>query len=338
MIRNILTTTLAAVLSLSAVGAHAQTKQVAFIGDYTTYQWGQQPQFTAHTNWLPDGVNPPTKRGVQATLNELQTIIKSGKQPIIHLMVGTDSYLASPGDPHSAIFAAWAQGFEQIITAAQAAKLTILVGTNPLSGPLMMKAMSTNGSFCTARNTMSRSSTTTSPSIAEPDSQPAATGQHQHPRCPCTTCSRRTSEYPTLSPQAWSLMSDMAQTAIIQAEGYKLKGGYLQTVVYGGNSITDFKDYSTANANTVFDGGYVQFTPYGQYTDGSTHIMNNADINGHVGTWNSSSPTVVVIDQYGAGRGMDQGQHECLLHHPVRGDAQRVGHVHRLFMIFVQLH
>ena len=65
-------------------------------------------------------------------------------------------------------------------------------------------------------------------------------------------------------------------------------------MVYDGNSVTDDEDYPVANANTVWDGGYVQFTPYGQYTDGSTHIINNADIDGHIGRWTNSNPACAL--------------------------------------------
>ena len=108
---------------------------------------------------------------------------------------------------------------------------------------------------------------------------------------------------PNLPPGGWDLVTDMAQAAIIQAQGYKLKGGYLQTVGWDGGLYST----STANANSINTGGTVQFTPYGQYTDGSTHVMNNADVSGHIGTWTTTVPKSLWVDQNGVGTGLDLG-------------------------------
>jgi hypothetical protein len=105
----------------------------------------------------------------------------------------------------------------------------------------------------------------------------------------------------TLTSQGWDLITDMAETGIALASGVKLTGGYLQTVVQNDNGET------TINGNTVDDASIVQFTPWGQYSDGSTHIMNNADINGHIGTFTSANPLVISVDQNGVGTGLDVG-------------------------------
>src|SRR6202034_707533 len=95
----------------------------------------------------------------------------------------------------------------------------------------------------------------------------------------------------TLTKPGWDLITDMAETGIALASGVKLTGGYLQTVVLQIDAGT------TINGNTVEDANIVQFTPWGQYSDGSIHIINNADVNGHIGTFTSSNPLVVSIDQ-----------------------------------------
>jgi uncharacterized protein YjdB len=55
------------------------------------------------------------------------------------------------------------------------------------------------------------------------------------------------------------------------------------------------------------DGSTIQFIPYGEFSDGNTRILNNADQFGHVGVWKSSSPNVVVMDQYGVGTSFSKG-------------------------------
>lgn len=104
MIRKLLT--LAGILSLAAPSVYAATAaqpQIAFLGDGLTYQWGQQPRFTKHTNWLPYGNNVSGYpgngyAGTTAALFTLQGIIRSGKKPAaIVLIVGeADSEAVSP--------------------------------------------------------------------------------------------------------------------------------------------------------------------------------------------------------------------------------------------------
>jgi hypothetical protein len=314
VIRTILTTTLAGVLSFSAVGALAQTQQeVAFIGDSITRTWGTEPQFTAHTNWQNYATNIVIDEGVEEVEAQLQNVIVSGKKPIVHLLFGTGSYLDSPGNPQSAIFSTWATGFAQIVNMAQEAKLKIVVGTVPY--PLLVDDAINKWIFvyCTAHNVPvvnyafalnSGTGFAADAGITEPGTNPF---NGQPFQVIPTYYSNTNFPFQALTSQGWDLMTDMAQTAIIQEEGYTVKGGYLNTVVFDGNSIQDFEDYPTANTNTVADGGIVQFTPYLQYTDGSTHIMNNADVNGHLGTWTTSNPEALFMTEHGVGLAMQPG-------------------------------
>ena len=318
MIRNILT--LAGILSVLVVGALAQTQQqVAFIGTGFTQAWGQQPQFAAHANWVSYGSAPQNNYETVVVAAQLQTIIASGKKPIIHLMVSTDTYSISPGYSHSAIFAEWAQGFEEIVTTAQQAKLKIIVGTTPgqagLPPGLIAYADVTDSNkwiltYCAAHNIPVVNydfAVTSGTGFAASDSSEGIPGYPSStPIAPAAPVYVGPNGFCCTS-QAYDLITDMAQTAIIQVEGYKLKGGYLNTVVFDGNNVSDFHDDPAVNANNVYDGGIVQFTPYGQYTDGSTHIINNADINGHIGTFTNSNSAALFLDQNGVGTGLRPG-------------------------------
>jgi hypothetical protein len=279
---------------------------VAFIGDDLTFQWGQQPQFQVHTNWLPDGADVPPfggYQGEQATLQALQAILASGKKPIIMLMMGESFADAeSPGNQHPFIMAEWAQSLEEIITTAQQAKLAVVVGTIPYSAfgdvadmnrwiftycnahkiPVVNYAFALNGSI---------GNTAGGAAAAPGYYTPQWSGYVGMPS-------------PLLTSAGWDLITDMAETAILQAEGYKLKSGYLQSVV---TDLTDTEPPSIVNGNIVVNGGLVQFTAYGQYSDGSTHTFNNADENGRIGTWTNSNPTALFLDQTGLGTGMDNG-------------------------------
>jgi hypothetical protein len=288
------------------VSAHAQQQEVAFLGDNLTVLWGEQPQFEAHRNWIDYGVPVTgvggTYWGTNTALPVLQSIIASGKRPIIHLMVGeSNSESASPGNQPSVLFGLWADGFEKIITTAQAAKLPVIVGTIPYSLVNEITVTAMNKwifVYCAAHNI---------PVVNYDFALNSGTGFAAGPVTPTYYVgpTNPTSVLPnfTLTKQGWDLITDMAETGIALASGVKLTGGYLQTVVH----VINDDDQTYINGNTVPDTGIVQFTPWGEYSDGSTHIMNNADINGHIGVFTSANPLALVIDQNGVGTGMDAG-------------------------------
>jgi len=73
-----------------------------------------------------------------------------------------------------------------------------------------------------------------------------------------------------------------------------LKGGYLQnTQQANGNGAAE------NNVNTVVPGVYIQFTPMGEYSDGTLHPMLNTSFQGANGTWTSSNPLVMYVSPTG---------------------------------------
>jgi hypothetical protein len=53
------------------------------------------------------------------------------------------------------------------------------------------------------------------------------------------------------------------------------------------------------NINTLSPPDYVQFTPIGYYSDGSQHPMINTNMQDATGTWTSSNPAAMYVDQQG---------------------------------------
>jgi Bacterial Ig-like domain (group 2) len=303
---------LACVLSF-VMGASAQTQpQVAFIGDNLTYLWQQQPQFQAHKNWLPYGVNVPLRpggiegAGTSAALSQLQKVIATGQKPIIHLLVGQadEDNIDSGGDQAAFLFAAFATNMEKIITTAQAAKLKIVVGTIPYSAQGNLNTLNHwIFLYCNAHNIpVINYAFALNTGVGSGASGP----QNQAPVYynPFPTGNQISLYEPSLTSAGYDLITDMAQTEIgLTADTFKLVVGYLND-----ETMEDLEDPPTAvNNNSVVDGSTIQFTAYGEFSDGSTRIINNADQYGHVGTWTSSSPNVVLMDQYGVGTSYSKG-------------------------------
>jgi hypothetical protein len=300
-----------------AHAASAPQPQIAFVGDAFTYNFGQQPQFKQHPNWLPQGnldgdTYDTASGGTTQAFQTVQKIIASGKKPVIFLNVGeANAEFITPGNQHGVIFAGWAEMWEQIITTAQQAKLLVIVSTIPEStiGDVtdMNKWILTYAAvhhipvvnFDYALNSGAGFAASNGPPA---ESNPAPPKPVYY--VPMTPTQDNTTVLPTLTSQGWDLVADMAEVAIGTATGaIKLKGGYLGTVTFSFG-----EDQSPqVGSNQLLDGGVVQFTAYGQYTDGSTHIFNNADLYGRTGTWTNSNPIALTLDQTGAGTGLDAG-------------------------------
>jgi hypothetical protein len=293
------------------VTVHISAQQVAFIGDDLTYRWQQTPQFQAHKNWLPYGVNipwhPSAGNGTNVALTQLQAILRSGQKPMIHLLVGQadEDGIDAGGNQSALIFAVFATNMEQIIATAQAAKLKIVVGTIPYSakgdlGPLNQWIFQ----YCNAHNV---SVINYAFALNSGKGFAANHGSSQYPAPvyynPAPDPQAPLTE-PSLTSAGYDLITDMAATQIGLTEGtFRLTGGYLNTI-----TLDDLEDAQPVlNGNTLVDAGTVQFTPYGEYSDGNTRILNNADQYGHVGVWTSSAPSVVSLDAYGAGTAFRKG-------------------------------
>jgi hypothetical protein len=89
--------------------------------------------------------------------------------------------------------------------------------------------------------------------------------------------------------------------SVLATMNLKLGGGYLQNIAGGLGSNP------SPNQNTVSTGIFLQFTAVGWYNDGSIHSQINTNLQGATGTWTSSNPLVLTIDQTGYGQALTAG-------------------------------
>jgi hypothetical protein len=277
-----------------AFTAHAATpQQVAFIGGSVTYQWQQSPQFQSNPGWQGYGfVVSPIEGACHETsqaLTVLQNIIASGSKPIIHLMVGTDeSDGVTDSSPGAFILQSFQTCFDQIITTAQNAKLTIVVGTNPYSvinditpfNEWIVYYCGLKGipviDYYTA---LKRENQNLLGDVFL--SNPSETG---------------TDIFPQVTTKGYVIMDALAATVIGQTtRTLTLNAGYL------GNDALQEEELARpqSGVNNVAPGTKLHWYAYGEYSDGVTREINNANAQGLYGTWRSSNPGVVDIDPYG---------------------------------------
>jgi hypothetical protein len=109
------------------------------------------------------------------------------------------------------------------------------------------------------------------------------------------------------SAAGYSMMTQMAES-VINTMSLSLVTGWLSDVQqYNDNLVFTSGTASPTNVNTVLPGSVVRFTPVGYYSDGSQHPMVNTSFLGSSGTWSSSNPMVMYVNQQGVTWAVSQG-------------------------------
>ena len=300
--------TLSGALTVSA--AHAQSP-VAFIGGTTMYQWQDSGIFGGSPAYQWEGygfkVFGPTGPCVETNeaLSALQGIIASGTKPVIHLMVGgADSAI---DDTHTV--AQQLQSFEtcfaNVVTTAQNAKLKILVGTNPFSQDNYSDIDPYNKfifAYCTAKGipvidyqTLLVRANDNFEDIRYWNPTPIVLGGAPGSGPP-----------PSITSNGYAIMNVLADRAIAQYVGaVTLKAGYLGNEYLEMNGAPPFEPGT--GGNTVVPGTEMHWYAFGQYSDGITQPIANANVLHAYGTWTSSNPEVISIDPDGTAWALTPG-------------------------------
>jgi hypothetical protein len=292
---------LSCVLAISA--ANAQTS-VAFIGGHITYNWQNSGIFAGSPaySWEGYGFKLNTPPGpcyeTNEALSALQGIIASGKKPVIHLMVGADDAAGtSNSDPVSAQLQSFETCFANVVTTAQNAKLKILVGTNPFAQANNIDPYNKFiFAYCTPKG------------IPVIDYQTLLQRANDNfegteylippPEVIAVNGSSATGPPPTISNKGYAIMNAQADRAIAQyVGGVTLKAGYLDNEYLEMNGAPPF--VPGTSGNTVAPGTEMHWYAYGQYSDGITQQIANANVLQEYGSWTSSNPEVISIDPYG---------------------------------------
>ena len=272
--------------------------KVVFLGDYITYNWASA--FAANPNWINQGAPTPGEFG--PTLASFQSDVVSLHPAIVHIMVGAYSgYFVSD---QSALFdfQDFVNALDAMVKEAGAANIKVILGTTPpvsssyLSGyttqinaaiagygaahniPVIDYADLLCGCASLSTTTLSLYSPTTNTlMMASPNVVPLPDTNGVLP-----------------STAGYALMTQVAEAAVATMN-LTLKSGWLQDVELPNETL----DGSPVNVNTVSPPASVQFTPIGYYSDGSQHPLINTNAQDATGTWTSSNPVVMNINQKG---------------------------------------
>jgi hypothetical protein len=226
-------------------------------------------------------------------LSEFQTNVINQHPAFVFLETGaSDIAWTSDSTPYGLAWEGAADNIIGIVKMAQAAGIKVILGNIVIAG---FESDHFNGwlqAYAQAEN------------IPIVNFQSLLIAGPNRPYCtPCASLSTlvepTNSPFPMLLPTdaGSQIMTQMAQTAIA-TYGQTIKGGYLSDVqVIDG--LNDEAPPLQQNVNQAAIGAGVQFMPQATWSDGVTRQMTNIPYGGVFGTWISSNPKVMTVNQQG---------------------------------------
>ena len=288
---------LSACLLMLASTVHAQ--KVVFTGDEFTFTWQQSAAFQSHANWIGKGL-PKSGQFTGDTglvLDAFSSNVISQHPAFVFIDTGgSDIAYSSDSTPYGL---EWEQTADDIIQMVQMARTA---GINGILGNIVATGFESDHfnlwlqAYSLAEN------------IPLVNFQSVLEGVNGEvgPNGICEPCAvESTGLIVTGGPYSFAVpteegaqyITQMAQTAIA-TYSLTMTGGYLSDVqaVSGTNGVDPaFKP----SVNHVVLGAGIQFTPQATWSDGITRPMQNIPYGGVVGTWSSTDPKVMSINQEG---------------------------------------
>jgi hypothetical protein len=307
--------------SVRAPNASEQTlPKVVFIGDYITYFWTSA--FAAHPNWINEGSRVAPSLGSDSgtageVLASFQSDVVSLHPAIVHILIGVGDSDQTHDPTFQLAIPDFLRSLDAIVQEAKAANIKVILGLEPsivaFSGQLE-SMNSVIASYGLAHNI---------PVINYGDALCGCVGSRLIPGQatgigndlfdlygggpylgPPATSLPFPYNYPlVVSTSGYAMMTQMADTAVASMN-LTLRAGWLQNVQQYNNNEDNGAEH---NVNTVHPGAVVQFTPVGYYSDGSQHLLLNTSFQGASGTWTSSDPLVMYVNQSGLAWANSQG-------------------------------
>jgi hypothetical protein len=299
------------------ISSYADTKppRVVFIGDWVTYYW--DAAFATHPNWINKGLPGDTTGGfgtAAEVLARFQSDVVSLHPSVVHILIGQGDANRMTAGHSSEALPEFLAALHAIVEEARAANIQVILGTEP---PLVstyepLEQINSIIASYGARHNI--------PVINYSDAMCGCVSARQQPyqayssgRDPygqfgggpyivnAPADSSEAALYPRLvSAIGYAMMTQMAETAVANLTS-EIDYGWLQNVeqkpeegVSSSNQLAEAID-----VNTVKPGATVQFTPIAHYTDGSHHPFLNTTFEGTNGTWTSSNPLVMYVNQAG---------------------------------------
>ncbi len=275
--------------SLTAAAQKAPAQTVVFIGDAATYKWGQPANssaFQANPKWTNRGLTG--RQNSTAIRTRFQTDVVNLHPNVVHILAGAvDISMADTANKPFLL-----QQFQENLTAmvAQAthAHIKVILGTIPPQ--LITDNVQQPQSSLVFEPTLILAMNAWIESFGAENNIPVINYHDILCRCVGSTNPGPSGYYPLMgsdgsspSPAGYTAITELVEIAIATLN-LSMNSG---RVVHSGN------------ASTITQGQSLAFTAYGFYSDGIPRVLLNTNINGLIGTWSSSNPSVLYIGPNG---------------------------------------
>ena len=300
---------LALFLSAFFSGSAATAPKVVFIGDEITYGWTSA--FAANSNWInkgypslyPFGGDPASSGGVLA---RFQSDVVSLHPAIVHIMIGAADASVVYDSDYQFYIPWFLANLDAMVKEAKAANIKVVLGMEaqnfefagnlePINAVIAAYGAANNIPVVNYGDALCGCIGSINPGgVGYGNWSGAGPNLVQPPPFLVPTAPGDTTFIPSAA--GYALMTQMAENAIA-ALSLTIKSGYLQNVQQ--DNANEGTEGLTANVNTVGPNSVIQFTPQGLYSDGIVRPLLNSTFAGSSGTWASSNPLVMYVNQKG---------------------------------------
>jgi hypothetical protein len=288
--------------------------KVVFVGDYVTAQWASA--FAANPNWVNQG-NPEGICCFSVPTIDMAAVIAL-HPAAVHIMIGQADAAAIHSDDYNDYLIGIGYELNGLVQQAKAANITVILGIEPYvltngQSPQQLNAViagygavnnipviNYGDALCACVGSVS-----SAPGFASGDVFSLYGGGPYFELAPAGTFPNFPFPEEIVTPTGYNLMTRLAES-VINTMNLKLEAGWLSNV-----GRADLNDEGAApvliNVNTVSPQAVLQFIPIGYYSDGSQHAVINTNFQGAGGTWTSSNPFVMYVNQAGLAWALSQG-------------------------------
>jgi hypothetical protein len=296
---------------LSAVAHAATPPKVVFVGDWITAGWS-----FSSPNWINKGVQSgglvfsgPGSSG--AVLASFQSDVVSLHPDIVHIMIGSaDAYIVYDSG-YLYYVPDFAADLDAIVKEAKAANIKVVLGMGaqnfefagnlePINAVIAAYGAAHNipvinygDALCGCIGSINPGGIGNTNWVG-PVGDGGGPGNTPPQPYLTTAIPGDTPSVPTTA--GYALMTQMATEALATIN-LTIKSGYLQNVEADNENGGGY-GYQP-NVNSVASNQVVQFTPQALYSDGVVRPILNSSFAGSSGTWTSSNPLVMYVNQKG---------------------------------------
>jgi hypothetical protein len=285
-----------------AVSANAQTgPKVVFVGDNLVYNWQQSAAFKANQNWVGQAVDNSDPLVSYQVAANFQTALNLHPDFVFISTGSTDVSVQTDSQPFGLEWEIAADAIIQMVQMAQNANVKVILGNIEAPGYNGSYFNSWIQTFATAKGVpVVNLNYWIQHGCAEVIPPP-------EPVTGATTCVVMQPSpdilNPVLTDLGYAFITQLTQS-VIATYGLSIKSGYLGDMIVEQPLFYSIDSGYVYQVNSVQIGIGVQFTPQATYSDGVTRPMWNQPTDvfnstATVGTWWSTNPKVMDVDQHG---------------------------------------